>query len=416
MQANRLDVDFQNVRELGNRLLDQINEVRECDPIFWSEAQNAWIVGGHAEVAEGFAGKLPFSNYRMGKVTRFMPDPTERAERIPTIERLYPLQLVGLDPPAQGRMRRLLMPAFSRGVVEKARLFARSVIEEVLDQAEGAGEFDFVDKIARIIPGRVILHLLGLDEKYLDELPVWSAKVIAGLGGGANTPDVLDKTEEVFALMEELLVQEIENRRGREGDDFLSMLMKAEFDGDRLSQDEIVATAIMTLLAGNDTTANTIGLSAVALAKNPQCWTFMREQPERMADTIMEMMRYVAMSTTQTRTVTEDFEWKGRSLKKGDLVYLMIAGANRDPKQFPDPERLDPARPQVGNMTFGPGLHMCIGHLVAKMQMEELFRELVRRFDGVELTRDQLDWHAALPFRGLRTLPLRLRPLPSQTI
>jgi pimeloyl-[acyl-carrier protein] synthase len=404
------DVDFQHVRELGNRLLEQINAVRQRAPIFWSPAQKAWVISGHAAVAEGFSGRLPFSNERMSKVGRFMPDPEERARRIPTVLRLYPLQLVGLDPPAHGRMRRLLMSAFSRSVVERTRAFAKDVIDESLNRVADGRVIDFVDQVSRVIPGRVILHLMGLSDKYLPDLAHWSSSVIAGLGGGANTPDVLDETERTFRILEELLKQEVAQRRGHEKADFLSTLMTTEFDGDRLTEDEIVSTCIMTMLAGNDTTANTIALSAAALARNPQAWGYMREHPDRMPEIVLEMMRYIAMATTQTRMVAKDFEWHGHQLHKGDLVYLMIAGANRDPAKFPDPERLDPTRPQDGNMTFGPGMHMCIGHLLAKMQMQEFFAELVRRFDGIELQDEDLQWHSSLAFRGLRSLKLRLIP------
>jgi pimeloyl-[acyl-carrier protein] synthase len=314
---------------------------------------------------------------------------------------------VGLDPPRQLRMRRLLMPAFSKPVVERARVFARRAIAEVLDRPAGE-PFDFVADVARIVPARVILFLTGLSEKYLANLPHWSASVIAGLAGGANTPDVLDETERTFKVMEVALREEIEQRRTRPQEDFLSTLLAAEFQGDRLSDDEVISTCIMTLLAGNDTTANTLGLSAVALAHNPDAWRYARQHPAGMPDFVMEMMRYVAMSTAQSRMVAQDFEWQGQQLRCGDLVYLVIAGANRDPKKFSDPERLDAERPQDGNLTFGPGLHMCIGHLVAKMQLEEFFTALFARFGGIEVLDSTLDWHSSLAFRGLRSLNARL--------
>jgi pimeloyl-[acyl-carrier protein] synthase len=402
------DVDFQHVRELGNELLKQIDAVREYSPIFWSVSQHAWIVSGHAEVAEGFTGKLPFSNERMTKVARFMPDAEERARRIPTILRLYPLEIVFTDPPRQGRLRRLMMPAFSKPVIERNRWFIGQVVAEALDALVAGREVDFVQEVSNIIPGRVILRLIGLSEDYLPDLPRWSAAAIAGLGGGANNPEVLDAAEAVYIEMETALRAEVEKRRGLPTTDFLSTLMNAEFDGDRMTDDEVVAAGLLTILAGNDTTSNTLALSAVALAENPGAWEFMRAHPERMPDAVMEMMRYVAMSTTQTRTVVDDFEWHGHSFRKGQLVYLMIAGANRDPVKFAQPDTLDLRRSQMGNMTFGPGLHMCIGHLVARAQLEEFFKALVERFHGINLTRKELDWHSSLAFRGLRTLWLRL--------
>jgi cytochrome P450 len=125
---------------------------------------------------------------------------------------------------------------------------------------------------------------------------------------------------------------------------------------------------------------------------------------------MMEIMRYVAMSTSQVRVVTEDFNWRGHHLKRDDHVYLMIAGANRDPDVFPNPEAMDFTRPQDQNLTFGPGLHHCIGHLIAKMQLSEFFPALLERFESIELLDDPLQWGSALGFRGLLSLRVRLLP------
>lgn len=410
MPQGKIDVDFKHVRELGNDLIAQINALREASPIFWSEAERAWIVSGHAQVVEGFSGRLPLSVERMTKIGRFIPDESERARRIPTILRLYPIQIVNMDPPQQSRMRRLMMPAFGRQVVERNRMFIRQAFAEAFDQTSPRQYFDFVRSVANVIPGRFILRLIGLPETYLEDLWRWTAAIAPALSGGSNKSDVLDVAERCFVEMERALIGEVSKRRREPTTDFISTLMAAEFEGDKLSDDEVIATCIITMLAGNDTTANTMALSAVALARNPSAWSYIREQPTHMPDIVMEMMRYIAMSTTQSRTVARDFEWEGHQLKRGDLVYLMIMGANRDPAKFENPEQLDFKRSQVGNMTFGPGLHMCIGHLVARMQIEEFFQALVARYEGIELESEVLDWSSALSFRGLRSLRLRLIP------
>jgi cytochrome P450 len=135
-----------------------------------------------------------------------------------------------------------------------------------------------------------------------------------------------------------------------------------------------------------------------------------RDHPAAIENISMELMRYVSMSTALVRVVKEDFDWQGREFRKGQLVYLVIAAANRDPQVFADPEKLDVSRPQGPNMTFAPGAHHCIGHFFAKMQLAEFFPELLRRFERIEILDETLDWHSAIGFRGLRHLHLRLWP------
>jgi cytochrome P450 len=172
----------------------------------------------------------------------------------------------------------------------------------------------------------------------------------------------------------------------------------------------MVGICIITLIAGHDTTANTMAMGVAALSTHPEARETIRTAPQEDVETaVLEIMRYIAMSTMMPRIVAEDFTWRGHELKKGQFVFLMIAGANRDAKVFPDPDKLDLSREQFPNMTFAPGLHHCIGHLLAKMQLGEFFPEFLRRFDA-EVLDDHLNFGHAMSFRGLESLHLRLTP------
>jgi pimeloyl-[acyl-carrier protein] synthase len=403
-----IDVDFSKVQSLGNRLLDQLNELREHSPIFWSKNQKAWIVTGHAEVTEGFHGKLPLTANRLPRLLTFMPEP-EASRRIPYTIGILPRFLISLDPPEQQRVRKLMMRAFSRKIAESYRPFVREVIHSTLDEAAARGELEFVENVARRIPARVILKLMGLDEGLLPRLRHWAWAQTSGLSGGGTTPEILDECEKAFLEMKEIFDVEIARRKADPREDFISALVHAEEDGQRLSHEDILATCYLTLIAGHDTTANSLGLGTAALAGNRSAWDLIRSmQPEQMDGAVMEISRYIAMSTTMSRVVNEDFEWKGNLLRRGQIVYLMIAGANRDPAVFDHPEALDLARPQGPNMTFAPGLHFCIGHFLAKMQLGEFFQALVARFAAVELLDEGLHWGTSVGFRGLQNLNVRL--------
>jgi cytochrome P450 len=301
-----------------------------------------------------------------------------------------------------------MLKAFGRTVGEGLRPHARRFIQEALDEAGRKGDVEFVSTIGRIIPGRTILKQLGLEDEHLPRLHYWS--VILNQSGNVNLPlEDLQKIEQVLLEMRSLFLPEIEKRRRNPTDDFLSALVTANEAGDQLSLEEMLGICYITLIAGHDTTANTMGLATAALAAHPEACDYIRRHPENIANEVMELSRYAAMSTAMSRRVARDFVWNGHEIREGQYVIMFMAAANRDPDVFPDPERIDFSRPQEANMTFAPGLHHCIGHLLAKMQLGEFFPELVRRFD-IELLDKHLDFSPVMSFRGLETLHVRFHP------
>ena len=403
------DIDFAKVPELGDRLLGQLNALRDADPIFWSERHKSWIVTGHAQVVEGLRGSLPLSvSGRLRRVFQVLPE--NQRHRIPNLLDTVPRMLISLDPPEQSRLRKLMLKAFSKKIADANRPFAKDIIRQTLETAAQAAELEYVEGVARQISGNMILRLMGLPQRYLPKLQYWSNALNSGLGGGGVTLDLLDQAELAVKEMHDVFRDEVLQRRRSPTEDFISALISAEEGGRTLTDEEIISTCQLTLTAGNDTTTNTIALGTVALARDAGAREHLRAHPESIGDAIMEIMRFIAMSTAQVRVVTRDFDWNGTQLKRDDHVYLMIAGANRDPDVFKNPESMDFSRAQDQNVTFGPGLHHCIGHLIAKMQLSEFFPALVQRFDSIELLDEPLHWGSALGFRGLKSLRVRLHP------
>jgi pimeloyl-[acyl-carrier protein] synthase len=180
-------------------------------------------------------------------------------------------------------------------------------------------------------------------------------------------------------------------------------------DGDRLSDAEMQGVLNITLIAGHDTTVNTMTLGVAELARNPEAVALLRAEPAIGLDHIMEIQRKAQMSSFMSRLVAEDFEWEGHALKKGQFVILFQGAANRDPAVFKNPDAFDWHRDQMPNMTFAPGMHHCIGHLLAKMVLSEFFPELLARFD-IEMLDKELDFGPTMAFRGLESLNVRLHP------
>jgi pimeloyl-[acyl-carrier protein] synthase len=401
-------LDLSQASVLGNELLQRLNVVREAEPVAWSAAAGAWIVTRHADVSDAYEGKLPLSNVRFTRLLDLIPK-EEQAQRIPHVMQSVPNWIVNIDPPQHTRIRKLLTRAFSKKTIETVRPFARATINKILDGVAQRGEVEVVNDVARAVTGRVIMKLLGVPEENLERLQNWSL-AMNSFGAAQPVASMLDDMELAMAEMDEVFSAEIEERRRKPTGDFISEMIMASEAGDVLNDDEIKNMCQVTLIAGHDTTMNTMGLGVLALAGHPEARQFIREHPEATGNSMMELMRYVAMSTMMPRIVVEDFEWHGRQMRKGDVVFLMIAGANRDPRVFANPEAIDMTRATDQVMVFGSGLHHCIGHLLAKMQLGEFFPELVRRFDRIDILDDPPEFTNSVGQRGLLHLNARFHP------
>lgn len=403
-----LDFPLNQIAELGNELLKRIDALRSVDPILWSETNGVWLVTGHAEVMEAFADAEHFSSHRLPGAAVAQVSLDDQRRHLPLMLNATSNWLLNMDHPEHPRLRKLLVKAFGRPIVEGLRPHARRFIVEELDAAGAQGTVEFVSQVARRIPARTILRKLGLGEDLMPRLHHWSQ--VLNQIGNVNVPfESLLEVEQTLRELREVFRPEFAKRKLVPTDDFLSALVTANESGDTLSEDEMFATCDIVLIAGHDTTTNTISLGAAALAQHPEACEYIRNHPGDAGNVVIELSRLVSMSTAMGRRVAKDFTWHGHEMKKDQIVIVFQGGANRDPKVFPNPDTFDVNRPHDLNMMFAPGPHHCIGHLLAKMQLAEFFPELVRRFD-LELLDKKLNFGPTMGFRGLDTLNLRLHP------
>jgi cytochrome P450 len=399
-------VDFRAVADLGDGLLPRLAEIREAEQIAWNDSVSGWIVSRYADVRDGFDLKVPLSNDRF---------PPRYFDAIPAAERptRIPLTLtaqnwiIGVDPPQHTRLRGMAQKAFSRKVVEQLRPYAKEVIDRVLSEAGARPEVEFLEDVAVAITGKVMGRLLGFPEEHLHHLRRWSWDMNVALGPKRNEQLIL-QMDQSLREMKAILDVEIEARRQHPREDFLSELVSALDAQGKLTNDELLGLCFVTLSAGHDTTAHSMTLGFRSLVRDPEARKRLLERPDHIADMVLEIMRFGAMSTTQVRVAAEDFEWHGKSIRKGDFLYLMIASANRDPRAFKDPEKLDLTRydDRSSNraVVFGGGIHYCIGHLLANMQLGEFFPEAFRRYPGARVLDENPTWQPSLVFRGVERL------------
>jgi cytochrome P450 len=410
MQGQQFDVDISQVGKLGNVFLRELNKLRELDPIHWSEASHCWLITRHSDVDDALQGRFPLSLRRLVNIIfGGLPD-AERVKQFPTLMQYIPDWIIEQDAPEHPRLRKLLVKAFNRKVVESVRPFVQERVASLVDKLGKNPEIEFTEEIARALPGSVILRLLGLSEDYFPKLRGWSAAFMEGIGVPYADMAAKKRADDAMVEMNAVFAAEIEARRRSPREDLLSSMLAATEDGQTLSEKEMLGALQVLIVAGHDTTSNTLALGLAALAEHPDVWDWMYHNPDRTLECCLELMRYVAMSTSQPRIAAEDFEWRGKQVKKGDLIFLMLAAANRDPRVFENPDAMDVHRNNDRSMVFAPGLHHCIGHMLAKMQVAEFFGQLVRAFEGAEILDPRLNFMPQVAFRGLYELNVRMKP------
>jgi cytochrome P450 len=293
------------------------------------------------------------------------------------------------DPPDHTRLRSLVAKVFTPRVVEALRRRTQEVVDELIDAAIEAGTVDLLEEFAYPLPVRIICDLLGVPAEDQDLFKGWSTVLARGLD-----PDFL-LTEEVIAERGDAVLrfarhffELLAEHRRSPGDDLLSRLVEVEDDGTALSEGELLSTCILLLVAGHETTVILISGGVVALLSHPDQLGRFRSEPDLRRSGVEEMLRYVSPVQLTGRSLTEDIEIAGVTLRAGDFAMLLIGSANHDGDQFPDPERFDIARTPNNHLGFGFGIHRCLGAPLARMETQVALATLVERVPRLALAGD----------------------------
>ena len=311
------------------------------------------------------------------------------------------------DPPDHTRLRSLLAKSFAAQRIEGMRPLIQRLVDRLLDRAAEREQIDFIADFAFPLPAQVICSMLGVPADDLAQIKAWSTQIAAYIGGSHRGDDIeiakqgLLHTFEYFRAL-------VRRRRGRSVGDVLDLLLTAEDHGDVLSEDEVVANCVLLLFAGHETTANLLGSGLFRLLSNPDQYARLRAQPEAIASAVEEFLRYDPPVAGTLRVVTQDTGIRGQALQRGEIVAAMIAAANRDPLQFDAPEELRVDRSPNRHLTFGYGIHFCLGAPLARLEAQISFATLLRRFGRIELVGEAPRWKTQLFFRGLSRLDLAL--------
>ncbi len=318
------------------------------------------------------------------------------------------LSMLDRDPPDHTRLRGLVSKAFTPRVVERLRPHVQQIVDGLLARVEGAGGMDLIEQFAYPLPVIVICELLGVPVEDHERFKSWGLDIARGLDAIMLPPDsdVARRSIAGRRALADYFRTLIAERRAAPRDDMLSGLIAAEEAGDRLSEEELLATCILLLVAGHETTVNLIGNGTLALLRHPAELQRLRDDPGLIGTAIEELLRYDGPVQRTARIPSEDVTIGGKAIATGEMVMPFIGAADRDPAQFRDPDRLDIARTDNRHLAFGLGIHFCLGAPLARLEGQIAINTLVRRLPKLALATDTPQYRQSLTLRGLQSLPV----------
>jgi cytochrome P450 len=309
------------------------------------------------------------------------------------------------NPPDHTRLRGLVSKAFTPRMVEGLRPRIQQIVDTLLHEVASRGRLDLIADFAYPLPVTVIAEMLGISPDDRERFRRWSDDVIVTIEPLVPTED-LERAGRSAAELQRYFEQVVAQRRRSPGTDLMSALIAAEEQGDRLSQEEMYATCVLLLVAGHETTKNLIGNGMLALMRHPDQLQLLCDDPSLIDSAVEELLRYDSPVQSTIRFALEDVEIGGKTIAGGQMVVLSLGAANRDPEAFPNPDRLDIRRAENHHLSFGHGLHFCLGAPLARLEGQIAITTLLRRMPGLRLDAEEPEWLPSLTLRGLASLPL----------
>jgi len=360
-----------------------LNDFLVNSPVFWSEKMSAWIVTPFDEVENGLHNEKLNASERMGKAAAHFSD----ADRLnySVILEVLSNWLVFLDPPKHTRLRKLISKAFTPRTIAALEPKIELIVSQLLDAALEEDAFDLVTKLSFQLPAIVVCKLLGIPVERAWDVKRWSDGA-AGFSASAQVShEVALNANETAKEASEYLLALFDELRKNPQDNLLSRLIDHKEDGDGLTDAELVGLTINLFFAGFETTEGLIGNSVLALAANPEQLAAVRLDSDLIEKVIEETLRFDSSILKQSRVASENLEISGQKISKGDYIHFMIGAANRDPRKFNQPNTFDILRSDLAHVSFGHGIHFCIGAPLSRLEARIALRQLLERLPVLEV-------------------------------
>ena len=372
--------------------------LRMEDPVHWDPYLHAWIVTRYTDVVKVL---MEFS-----------------AERTPTPERLMELglgelspvaemmveQMLFLDPPSHTRIRSLASFAFTPQRVAVLRDHIHEIVKVLVDAVLSAGTMDFIADLGEPLPCRVSAEMLGVPVEDAPQLKRWSDDFAEMLGNFQHNPERVSRVRRSVEEMTQYFESAIKQTKKHPRQGLIHSFLTAEVDGDRFTEDEVIANTVVTMVGGMETTTNLIANGVLTLLRNPDEFSKLKSDHSLIPSAIEEMLRYEPPSQHTARLAPYDIELGGKKIRKNQAVIAVMAAGNRDPERFPDPDRFDITRTDNRHLSFGWAAHFCFGAALARIEGQAAFEGILQRIPDLHLAQDPLVWRTNLGLRGLKAL------------
>ncbi|KFE67682.1 cytochrome P450 [Hyalangium minutum] len=382
--------------------------LRESEPVHWSEPMQSWFITRHEDVAACFRDprlsaartQLFYAHQLRGVGLEKVKDQIYNAER----------QMLMKDGPEHARLRRNANPGFTLQAIDGWRPEVRKAADALLERVQARGRMELVADYSELLPSQVIMEFFAIPARDQRDFLEWcsdNSRLFAA-STGADMQELAVRSNTAIVKLMQYLGKAVQERRANPGRDMLSTMVHAQEEG-KLDEGELIANAILILTAGHITTVDQLSNGVHMLLTHPEQLRKLRENPGLMKSTVEEVLRFCPAVPFIHRIAAEDFELRGRKIQKGQLVFLGMAAANRDPAVFPDPERFDITRQNNKHLSFAFGPHMCLGAPLARVELEIGFTALLERMPGLRLDEEQPPRIKcnSLVFRGFDSLPVR---------
>lgn len=381
--------------------------LRTVDPVYWNRRWGGWIVTGYKPVVAGFR-----DHHRLASDRFAGPFGAELSKSGSEYELLFAFLskfFVWKDPPYHTHVRTLLNKAFTPKSVEVLRPRVRELVRELGEPLRGRADVDFLAEFAFNLPVIVIAEFLGIPPEARQDVREWSNDLGEVIFVQGESSDRMERGQQAMSNLVDFLRPIVRARRQEPREDFLTAMMQAEERGDLLSEDEVIANAVLMVFAGHETTMNLLANGVVAFNKFPDEWERLRRDPELVRSGTEEILRYDGPIRAMARWAKQSFELGSHRIEEGDRVLLVQHAANHDPMAYTDPERLDVGRWPNKHTAFGQGIHTCLGAPLARLEAQEALRYLTTEFEMPAVLEDRLTYNPTIVSRSLKRLHVSLR-------
>ena len=383
-------------------------DLQSDDPVHWCEPWGCWLLTRYDDVLQGHLDLRLSSDKSRAKLNALTP---KQRMKVRGLGEHLARWVSHTDPPNHARLRGLVNDALTPRFVHSMRDRIAAIAGGLINQIQPHGRMDLIRDFAYPLPLTVVCELLGIPLEDRKQFSFWIEDIVAFIDGPASQlAHVAEAAQSSLQELTKYFGDIVGRKRVASGSDLISTLLEAEHGDDRLSIDELLAMGVQLLVGGNDTTTALISNAVLSLLRNPDELEKLEANPRLLNTAVEEFLRYESPSPRNTRIATQDMEIAGRHIRRGQTVALMLAAANRDPRQFPDPDRLDLARQPNRHLAFGWGLHFCPGAPLARLEAQIAISIILERLPGIRLADPQLaehpPWRQSTGLRLLESLPV----------